>query len=47
MSLNGLRFSLFILVTHGCVIATLTLFGPDGNEAIRGALAVVCLKYYM
>ena len=22
-------------VTHGCIIATLTLFGPDGKEVTR------------
>ncbi len=30
----------FVAVTHGCVIATLTLFCPDGSEASRTPTAV-------
>ena len=31
-------------VTHGCVIATLTLFGPDGGEASRVPTSVSLLS---
>ena len=32
----------YVVVTHGCIIATLTLFGPDGSEVTP---AQVCLGY--
>lgn len=34
-------FMISVAVTHGCIIATLTLFSPDGSEACRVPTSVV------